>query len=651
MALLLDHLWQSSFCACGAGVLSLALHRNGANVRFWLWFAASVKFLIPFAAVTALGALLLTPILPPVSAPAVTLMKPLAQPFSAKAAALTAAPAPAAVPAEPAFTAASIAAASLAEPSLAATPAAAFPAAVPRGLGGALLALWLAGFMVLVFRWLVRWLEIRTLLRDATTVQVDAPVTVKSSASWLEPGLVGILRPIIMLPQGIEQQLSPAELKAILAHEVCHWRRHDNLLAAIHMLVEALFWFFPLVWWLGARLNAERERACDESVVAAGNDPETYAEGILKVCRAYLQSPLPCVAGVSGASLKKRIRTISENNVVLQLNAIRKLALSVSAGIALVPPLALGLAAAPIAQMQAKAAPIPFPFLIDQRNAIEPAITSGDPPLTERNRHNTPIQKTTDVPHRQIQAAIIGQPKTLAPPTPDLSSLLPTESLPTPTVVVSNAARAATATDQPDASAQSAAPGLIPASLADPAPVKPGSHESPTAYTCRNTKVFGRVISSEAVQMQGFRCFLEAPEAGEVRYGSCPLSSTAGPSFISTGTRLRQHHDDALPKGFRLSWQGRGSCPFDVTMNVKLADPADASKMQPGKMLSLAGIFRVTIEDDIVYLTVTNAKVTWVETFGRPWKLNQPSSGGMEIEAFYIDRRVPTLKIPSTTYR
>jgi len=647
MALLLDHLWQSSFCVCGAGVLSLALHRNGANVRFWLWFAASVKFLIPFAAVTALGAFLLTPILPPMSAPAVFLMKPLAQPFSAKAAALTAAPATAAVPAEPTLTAVPIAAPSLAEPSLTATPAAAFPAAGPRGLGVALLALWLAGFLVLFFRWLVRWLEIRALLRDATTVLVDAPVTVKSSASWLEPGLVGILRPIIMLPQGIEQQLSPAELKAILAHELCHWRRNDNLLAAIHMLVEALFWFFPLVWWLGARLNAERERACDESVVAAGNDPETYAEGILKVCRAYLQSPLPCVAGVSGASLKQRIRTILENKLVLQLNATRKLALSVSAGIALVLPLALGLAASPIAQMQAKAAPIPAPFLIDQGNADETATTSGASLLTERNRNKTPIQKITNVPHGQIQTAIIGQPKTLPLPMIDLSGLLPNESLPTPTMLELHEAPVATATGQTADAAQSPAPDLVQASLTDSMPANPGSREPATAYTCRNTKVFGRVISPEAVQMQGFRCFLEAPEAGELRYGSCPLLSTAGPSFITTGTRLRQIEDDALPKRFS---QGRGSCPFDVKLNVKLADPAEASKMQPGKMLSLVGVFRVAIEHHVVYLTVTNAKVIWVDTFGRPWKPHQITSGGPEIESFYNGGLTP-LNIPSPTYR
>ncbi|MBW8749583.1 MAG: M56 family metallopeptidase, partial [Acidobacteria bacterium] len=263
IALLLNHLWQSSLCVAGAGLLALALHRNGAHARFWLWFAASTKFLVPFAALTAISAHFLTPVLPPVPAPAVISMAPLAQPFSAVS--LAAAP----------VTPASV---SIATPAVPAPPRITVPAAVHLDLGSVLLALWFAGSLVIALRWLVRWSRVRALLRQAVSVPVDAPIAVKFSSSRLEPGLVGILKPVILLPQGIEQQLSAVELKAVLAHELCHWRRHDNLLAAVHMLVEALFWFFPLVWWLGARLNAERERACDESVLAAGNDPQMYAE-------------------------------------------------------------------------------------------------------------------------------------------------------------------------------------------------------------------------------------------------------------------------------------------------------------------------------------------------------------------------------------
>jgi bla regulator protein BlaR1 len=62
------------------------------------------------------------------------------------------------------------------------------------------------------------------------------------------------------------------------------------------MGVDAVFLFHPLVWWLGARLLDERERACDEEVLRRGSQAEDYAEGILNVCELYLQSPLKCVA-------------------------------------------------------------------------------------------------------------------------------------------------------------------------------------------------------------------------------------------------------------------------------------------------------------------------------------------------------------------
>ena len=104
--------------------------------------------------------------------------------------------------------------------------------------------------------------------------------------------------------------------------------------AAIHMLIANLFWFHPLLWWLGARLVEERERACDESVVDAGNDPKTYAGSILKVCAFYIQSPLVCAAGVSGANLKRRMETIMENRTTLRLNAAKKSLLVAVAAVA-----------------------------------------------------------------------------------------------------------------------------------------------------------------------------------------------------------------------------------------------------------------------------------------------------------------------------
>ena len=79
--------------------------------------------------------------------------------------------------------------------------------------------------------------------------------------------------------------------------------------------MEAVFWFHPLVWWIGARLVEERERACDEGVLTLGNEPRTYADAILSVCKLYVESPLVCVSGVTGADLKKRIEAIMMNRI------------------------------------------------------------------------------------------------------------------------------------------------------------------------------------------------------------------------------------------------------------------------------------------------------------------------------------------------
>jgi hypothetical protein len=106
--------------------------------------------------------------------------------------------------------------------------------------------------------------------------------------------------------------------------------------------VETLFWFHPLVWWLGTRLVAERERACDEAVIQSGNDRQTYAEGILKVCRLYVGAPL-WTATVSGGALRKRIEDIMQNPISIQLSLAKRGLLSLTVGLLIAAPVAAGL--------------------------------------------------------------------------------------------------------------------------------------------------------------------------------------------------------------------------------------------------------------------------------------------------------------------
>jgi uncharacterized protein (TIGR03435 family) len=173
--------------------------------------------------------------------------------------------------------------------------------------------------------------------------ELRAPLGMVASPTSLEPGVFGIVRPVLVWPEGISERLDDAHLEAILAHELWHVRRRDNLAAAIHMLAEAIFWFHPAVWWLGARLVEEREQACDEEVLELGSDRQVYAESILKICEFCVGSPPACISGVTGADLKKRMVRIMNENVARRLDFGRKLLLTVAGLLAIAAPLGVGL--------------------------------------------------------------------------------------------------------------------------------------------------------------------------------------------------------------------------------------------------------------------------------------------------------------------
>jgi uncharacterized protein (TIGR03435 family) len=196
--------------------------------------------------------------------------------------------------------------------------------------------------LVLAIRFGLAWAKMNAVKRRARPFDLAADVPVLSSSAPIEPGVFGVLRPVLLLPEGIPERLSAEQMRAVVAHEMCHVRRRDNLTFAIHMIVETLFWFYPMVWWIGSRLIEEREHACDQAVVQAGSEAQVYAEGILNVCKFYVETPLNCVSGVTGADLKKRIVRIMTETVARRLSLGRILLLGAAATLALAMPVVLG---------------------------------------------------------------------------------------------------------------------------------------------------------------------------------------------------------------------------------------------------------------------------------------------------------------------
>jgi bla regulator protein BlaR1 len=306
---LTNHLWQSTLFVVAAGLLAIACRKNRAQIRYWLWLSASLKFLVPFSLLVSLGSHLeWVPTSKKIATQAVSFtVVQITQPFSATLSFATSAP------------------------------------RTTNWVPIAILGLWLCGFGVIALVRFKAWLRIRAAVRSSTSLKMPAKVEVRSSPGLLEPGVVGLLRPVLLLPAGIVERLTKPQLEALLTHELCHIRRRDNLTAAIHMIVEALFWFHPLVWWIGARLVEERERACDEDVLRLGTEAQVYAEGILRVCEFYVESPLSCVAGVTGNNLKKRMGLIMRNHVGEALNVWRKLLLATAGIVVVAAPIVFGL--------------------------------------------------------------------------------------------------------------------------------------------------------------------------------------------------------------------------------------------------------------------------------------------------------------------
>lgn len=312
---LANHLWQSTLVAAALALLAIAYRGNGAAVSFRFWLAASIKFLVPFSWLVGLGGWF--------------------RPWTV----VPSAPRGWSVAAEQLFAPSGFS-------SLASTPAAV------SDLPELLVAVWVCGVIAVLCSWWREWRRIRMVLGRSSPLRIDSVqlplhLSIVASPVALEPGVVGLFRPVLMLPAGITERLRPCELDAIIAHELCHLRRRDNLAAALHMIVEALFWFHPIVWWLEKRLVDARELACDEEVLQTGREPEVYASAILNVCRHYMESRLVCTAGVTGSDLRRRVEQIMRNQPPPPLTAGKKLVIAAITATAVAAPIGVGFLIAP----------------------------------------------------------------------------------------------------------------------------------------------------------------------------------------------------------------------------------------------------------------------------------------------------------------
>lgn len=312
---LLNHLWQSTGILFLVWGLTLCLSKQRASIRYVLWFFASAKFLVPFSLLMELG----NALRPATIDSAKTFLAPMndviirsVQPYAASFHTSPAAP-----------TANRLM----------------FP--ITEAIWALFLVVWALGTVVLIASWTRSWLKLYRVQRNGRPWREVSGIPILVCKNTIDPGVFGVFKPVILFPEIFLRHLPEAELTSICSHELCHVRRVDNLTAFIHAVVHALFWFHPGVWLIRKRLLDERERACDEAVLASGVDTEVYAHSILNICKLQVHISDGVMAGASGGDLRKRIQRILSDHSAEALNlGQRSLLVAAIISIVVIPVLA-----------------------------------------------------------------------------------------------------------------------------------------------------------------------------------------------------------------------------------------------------------------------------------------------------------------------
>jgi beta-lactamase regulating signal transducer with metallopeptidase domain len=148
----------------------------------------------------------------------------------------------------------------------------------------------------------------QSVLQVAERLGIRRAVRIFESSLAATPTVVGWLAPVILLPTSTLCGLTPLQLRAILAHELAHVRRHDYLVNLAQTVVEIVLFYHPAVWWVSRRIRQEREQCCDDVAIDLCGDPVAYARA-LALLEEQRAAPRLALAA-SGAPLTSRVRRI-----------------------------------------------------------------------------------------------------------------------------------------------------------------------------------------------------------------------------------------------------------------------------------------------------------------------------------------------------
>ncbi len=176
-----------------------------------------------------------------------------------------------------------------------------------------------------------------------TQLAVSRPVQLLIHPNKSIPLVFGILRSRLLLPLAA-RQWSEAQLRSVLLHELAHIKRRDTLAKLLVQVACALYWFNPLVWLAAWRLSIERERACDDLVLASGVRPSAYASHLLEVVTRYSSLGWAQSTGLAMArksSLEGRLIAVLSANLNRRTVSATLATIALSAGLSIAVPVAM----------------------------------------------------------------------------------------------------------------------------------------------------------------------------------------------------------------------------------------------------------------------------------------------------------------------
>lgn len=133
------------------------------------------------------------------------------------------------------------------------------------------------GTQILPLHWQTRFEALKQL------VGINRIVNVRLSKLMLVPITYRFFRPIILLPVSVFTGLSDEQIEVLLLHELAHIKRHDYVVNLLQSVIEVLFFYHPLIWWIGKNVRAEREHCCDDVVMKLRHQPMLYAQTLTQI--------------------------------------------------------------------------------------------------------------------------------------------------------------------------------------------------------------------------------------------------------------------------------------------------------------------------------------------------------------------------------